>query len=170
MKPERNLRNSTSCCIMCYLLVFMGLGFKVAQSQLYISNMKDVPKIKKITRRRMKRSRLSSSSTRFVTPRTRTKQNPITINGHQHPTVALLWSPIKSNLRSILVVWIMERIANTQVGTNQTIQTLWCVHWYPDSVPVGTAVCSDGNWRPGWFCLNDVSSWIPRSTSPSTPT
>ena len=35
LKPERNLRNSTSCCIMCYLLAFMGFGFKVAQSQLY---------------------------------------------------------------------------------------------------------------------------------------
>ena len=83
-----------SSCIMFYLLAFMGSGFKVAQSQLYISNMKDVLKIKKKTRGRMKCSRLSSLPTRFVTPRTRTKQNPITINGHQHPTVALLWSPI----------------------------------------------------------------------------
>ena len=39
-----------------------------------------------------------------------------------------------------------------------------------DSVPVGYAVCSTGNWRPGWFCLNDVSSWIQRSTSSSIPT
>ena len=90
LKLEENIRISTSCCIMCYLLAFMGSGLKVAQSQLYISNMKDVPKIQKKTQRRMKRSRLSSSSTRFVTPRTRTKQNPITIHGHQHPTVALL--------------------------------------------------------------------------------
>ena len=40
------------------------------------------------------------------------------------------------NLRSTLVVWIMEPIANMQVGANQSIQTLWCVHWYPDSVPI----------------------------------
>ena len=79
-----------SSCIMFYLLAFMGSGFKVAQIQLYISNMKDVPKIEKKTQRRMKRSRLSSSSTRIVTPRTHTNHNPITINGHQHPTVALL--------------------------------------------------------------------------------
>ena len=72
LKPERNLRNSTSCCIMCYLLAFMGFGLKVAQSQLYISNMKDVPKIKKKTQRRMKCSRLSTVPTRqmFMKPRT----------------------------------------------------------------------------------------------------
>ena len=68
LKPERNLRNSTSCCIMCYLLAFMGFGLKVDQIQLYISNMKDVLKIKKKTRRRLKRSRLSTLPTRFVRP------------------------------------------------------------------------------------------------------
>ena len=81
LKLERNLRNSTACCIMCYLLAFMGSGFKVAQSQLYISYMKDVPKIKQKTRRRMKCSRLSTLLARFVKPRTCTNQNSITING-----------------------------------------------------------------------------------------
>ena len=65
---------------MLHYVLFIGVvglfGLKVGQIQLYISNMVDIPKIQKKTKRRMKEI-VNNKQTRFMMPRTRTNKNLI---------------------------------------------------------------------------------------------
>ena len=61
---------------LCALCCRHGsFGLKVVQNQLYISNMVDVPKIQKKTKRRM--MEMSTKKTRFMMPRAHTNQKQI---------------------------------------------------------------------------------------------